>query len=105
MTRDPIEAATDAQKVLDEFLTPAFEAVNDTYVARLAQIAASEPWDTDKIAKLAIAVRVAQEVRAQIEAVVTAGKLAAAEHLRAEKIERIPLAKRKYMGVGIHAQK
>jgi hypothetical protein len=100
---DPILHADAAQRALDEFLTPAFEHVVAAYTARLAEIAAAEPWASDKIIKLAMAIRVAREVRGQIEGVVSAGELAANAKAHADKIAQIPFEQRKYMGVGLHA--
>lgn len=96
-----IAAGQRAQMAMDEFFGPAFDAVVKTYTERLEQIAATEPWAADKIVKLALAARVAREVRNQIEGVIVAGKIAAADKSHAEKIERIPLAKRKVMGLPI----
>ena len=90
-----------AQMAMDEFFAPAFDAVVSTYTARLEQIATAEPWAADKIVKLALANRVAKEVRAQIEAVIHEGKVADADKARSQKIEQIPLAKRKFMGLAV----
>lgn len=90
-----------AQMAIDEFFGPAFDAVVSTYTARLEQIATAEPWASDKIVKLALAARVAREVRAQIEAIVAEGQVADADKAYSQKIEAIPLAKRKFMGLGV----
>lgn len=94
-----IEHARRAQCALEEFLQPAFDVTRAAYMGRLAQIAAAEPWATDKISKLAIASRILDEVQAQIDAVVRDGDVARAEMVRAEKIEKIPTAKRRILGI------
>lgn len=88
-----------ARRAMEEFLAPAFDAVISTYMARLADIAAAEPWETGKIAKLAMAARVTKEVRTQIEAIVAAGDVARADRAHAEKIANIPDAKRRLLGL------
>lgn len=90
-----------AQMAMDEFFGPAFDAVVSTYTARLEQIATAEPWASDKIVKLALAARVAREVRAQIEGVIHDGQVADSVKAHAQKIEAIPLAKRKFMGLAV----
>lgn len=96
-----IERARRADMALEEFMSPAFEVARAAYMDRLAQIAAAEPWATDKIAKLAIATRILDEVKSQIVAVVRDGDVARSEMIRAEQIERIPHAKRKILGLSV----
>lgn len=99
--RASVDRGFRAQMAMNEFFGPAFDAVTDAYMARLAEIAAAEPWATDKIAKLAIAARVAREVRAQIDAVIMAGAVAKAGREQADKIARIPVERRRLMGLPV----
>lgn len=94
-----IDRAFRAKSARDEFYDPAFETVNEAYMARLAEIAVSEPWATDKITKLAMAVRVLKEVRAQVENIIVAGEMAKASKAHADKIAAIPVEKRRLMGL------
>ncbi|WP_420140156.1 hypothetical protein [Sphingomonas sp.] len=96
--RADAEAADAAMK---RWLGPAFEVVAATYSARLQEIAASEPWETAKIAKLAVALKIAAEVRKQIEAVVADGAVAAQDIRYRKQIENIPHEKRKILGIGL----
>lgn len=88
-----------AKTALDEFLTPAFAAVEASYATRLTDLAAEQPWEAGKITKLATALKIARTVRAQIEAIVADGKLAQQEIGRAAQIEKIPTAKRNMLGL------
>ena len=90
-----------AEQALTEFLDPAFEVVIGEYMKRLAEIAAKEPWETGKISKLAVAARIAEEVRGQILAVVLDGKEATESIKRTRQIEQIPVERRKILGIGI----
>lgn len=96
-----IERARRADMAMEEFMGPAFEFARTAYMDRLAQIAAAEPWATDKIAKLAIATRILDEVKGQIVAVIHDGDVAKSEMIRAEQIEKIPHAKRKILGLSV----
>ncbi len=91
--------ADSAAKALVEHLTPAFALVEATYIQRLATVAAAEPWAVDKLRSLAQALKVSQEVRAQIEAVVADGPVAkvAVDHLR--KIEAMSPERRRILGI------
>lgn len=99
MTPDPIVLGQQAERAMEQFLAPAFDAVTAAYTARLSEIASSEPWASDKIVKLALANRVLREVRSQIEAVIAAGDVAKAGKAQAEKIAAIPLERRRLMGM------
>lgn len=99
MTPDSIVLGQQAERAMEQFIAPAFDAVAAEYTARLSEIASSEPWASDKIVKLALANRVLREVRNQIEAVIAAGNVARADRAHAEKIAAIPIERRKLMGM------
>lgn len=99
MQPDPIVLGQQAERAMEQFLAPAFDAVAAAYTDRLSGIASSEPWASDKIVKLALANRVLREVRNQIEAVIAAGNVASAKKAHAKKIEEIPIERRRLMGM------
>ncbi|MCW2405044.1 hypothetical protein M2336_001673 [Sphingobium sp. B1D7B] len=84
---------------LDKFLSPAFEFVVGEYSKRLQEVAANE-IDPDKIRKLAVAIKIAREVEAQIVGIVRAGNVAKAEKGRADKIASMPEARRRWALAG-----
>lgn len=95
-----IQVAQDAERALKHHLAPAFAAVEQVYTMRMAQVAAGEPWAVDKIRALALALKVSQEVRSHIEAIVADGPVAeaAAKHLRT--IEAMSPQRRRILGIG-----
>jgi len=97
--QERIAAAESAAKALSDHLAPAFDVVEAAYTHRLASVAASEPWAVDKLRALALALKVSQEVRAQIETVVADGPVAkvAAAHLR--KVEAMSPERRRILGL------
>lgn len=95
-----IADAEQARQALDRWLGPAFAEIERDYADRIVSLAASEPWADKKIAKVAIGLKIAREVRRQIEAVVADGKVARAEHAHARQIEAIPVEKRRMLGLG-----
>lgn len=95
MTPDPIVNGQQAERAMEQFLAPAFEEVAQVYTQRLSEVAAAEPWATDKIVKLALANRVLKEVRAQIEHLIANGKLEQDAKRTADKIAAIPIERRR----------
>ncbi len=93
--------AQQAKAAMDRWLGPAFEFVEAAYMNRMTEIAATEPWEDKKLRALASAVKIAREVRAQIEQVVNDGPVAQSDNQRARQIESIPLEKRKMLGFGL----
>lgn len=85
-----------AKMALERWLGPAYDHVIGVYRERLEAIAASEPWATDKIAKVAVAIKIAQESRRQIEMVVREGEVALSNERRRKHIENLPTHKRKW---------
>lgn len=102
MTDDRIAATAErgrrARLVMDEFLAPAFEQVQQAYSARLKEICANRPWDAGPISALANASRIVEEVEKQIVAIVLAGEAASKEIIRVEKVEKLTPAKRRLLG-------
>lgn len=96
---DRITNGARAKAAMDEFLGPAFEHVEAAYAHRLTEIAAEKPWETDKIVKLATALKIARTVRAQIEGIIASGKAAEADQRYAAQIERISAHKRSILGI------
>ena len=94
-----IADAAAAENAMARWLGPAFDAVTDVYRARLQSVASKEPWETAKIAKVAMALTIAAEVRKQIEMVVADGKVAMTTKREREKIEAIPHERRKWLGI------
>ena len=94
---DAIERGRRAKMALDEFLEPAFDAVIHAYTARIEEIAASQPWEGQKITSLANAARIAKSVKAQIEAIVYEGERADGVRLRNKEIEQLSPAKRRFL--------
>jgi len=95
-----IERAFQARRALETFLTPAFDQVRAEYGGRLAHVCANEPWATNKIAALANASRIVEEVKAQIVTLVLEGDEARSRKTRAERIENLSPAKRRLLQIG-----
>lgn len=89
-----VERAARAAAAKQEFFDPAIIAIADEYRAALVKLAATEPWETGKISKLAVALRVIEKVEEHIGAVIASGIVADAANARALEIERIPEVKR-----------
>lgn len=84
--------ADGALKLLDE----AFDAVVAAYMARQREIARSEPWAGQKMANLAVAANIADDVRAALHAIAKDGDIARAEMVRTRKIEDMSPTQRRY---------
>jgi hypothetical protein len=92
-----------AQDALDQFLSPAFEVVRRDYAEKLMSIAA-KPLTNDgraAIEKLALAVKVVDEVKRQIEGIVNDGKVAEGEREHASRISKIPTTTRNLLGIAV----
>lgn len=96
---DPIERGRRAKMALEEFFDPAFDMVIDAYTARIEEIAASQPWEAQKITALANAARIAKSVKGQIEAIVYEGERADKVRNRALEIEQLSPAKRRFLNI------
>lgn len=85
-----------AEMALEQFLSPAFEHVMDAYRDRLLEIAADALTEGDKgkIAKLALARRIAATVQEQIVAFVRDGDAAMSAKKASDKIANMSEARR-----------
>lgn len=70
------------------------EGLRAAYLDRMSGI---EPWETDKLSKLAVASRVTQAIDAEVRAIIDAGTVTAAHREHVKKIERLPAAKRRWI--------
>lgn len=98
MTRDETLArGARARAAMEEFVTPAVEGIRAEYLARLTEIAANEPWNSDKIVKLAIASRVIDAVESHLANAIMAGRVEQQNAERARQIEDLPAHKRRWI--------
>lgn len=88
---------TRAALAMEEFIGPALEAVHAEYLERLTSVAASEPWASDKVVKLSVAVNVVRMVEAHLKAAIISGEHARTQINRAAEIERLPHAQRRWL--------
>lgn len=96
-----VERAHHAKRALEEFLEPAFAVVTAEYGARLLAVCAKEPWATDRIAALANATRIVEEVKAQIVSLVYDGESAKQEIERVRRIEALTPRRRRLVEIGL----
>ena len=96
-----IERATRAQQAIDEFFAPAMARAHDAFAARLKDICAREPWAAEKIAAVANAIRILEEIGRDLEAAVHEGEEAGQRRLRAEKYEKLTPARRRLLNIGV----
>ena len=91
--------AAAAENAMKRWLGPAFDAVVGHYRERLEHISGTTPWDKDKLASLGMAIFIAGQMRKQIEAVISDGKVALETKRHREQIESIPHEKRRWLGI------
>jgi hypothetical protein len=96
---DRIVDAEQAKQAMDRWLGPAFDVVLQSYQNAMVQLASNEPWADKKITKVAIAFKIATEVRKQIEAVVSDGKVARHELNYGKQIAELPAEQRRWIGL------
>lgn len=72
------------------------DLIGETYIARMSDI---EPWETSKLAKLAMANKIAAQLRGLVLDVIGSGDIAAAAKKRREQIEALPDRKRRLLGL------
>lgn len=98
MTKDELLAkGSRAQSAWDEFIGPALESARADYMEALTRVAANEPWQSDKIVKLAMATRVIDLVGSHIQSIVTNGAVEARRADHARQIEDLPAVKRRWL--------
>ena len=95
-----IDRANASAAALNE-LDGAFDEVIATYMKRMTQIAASEPWEAQKITSLALAAKIAEEVRSFIRAAASDAPAAQSEMQRLRTIEKMSPERRKVLGLTI----
>lgn len=82
-------------------LDAAFNEVIATYMKRMTQIAATEPWEARKITNLALAAKIAEEVRSFIQASASDAPAAQSEMQRLRNIEKMSPERRKILGIAL----
>lgn len=98
MTREQLaERGRQAEAAWAEFVGPALESSRAEYMAALTKLAANEPWRSDKIVKLSIAMRVIDKIEEQMRLAMMNGTEAAKQNDRARQIAELPEAKRKWL--------
>lgn len=90
--------AEQAKQALGQFLSPAFDVCRQAYIDALADIASKPMYDKNRAAmeKLAVGIKVIDEVRRQIENVVADGSLARADNDRAKMLANLSTEKRRW---------
>lgn len=91
-----VARAERAERALEEFLNPAFDIAHEVYMGRLKDITSKTPWEANKIASLANACRVLEEVHSQVCGLVRDGEHAKSQMIRVEKIEAMSPVKAKW---------
>ncbi len=95
-----VERADRATKAIDEFFAPALARAHAAFSERLKDICAREPWAAHRIAAIANAIRILEELGNDLEAAIRDGDAAAQSIMRAEKYERLTPARRRLLGIG-----
>ena len=95
-----VERAARATRAIEEFFAPALARAHESFSVRLKDICAREPWAADRIAAVANAIRILEELGKDLEAAIHDGDAAARSLLRAEKYERLTPARRRLLGIG-----
>lgn len=86
---------------MDEFFAPAFAVVESEYAERMIEVAASsDPRAPEVITRLANGVKVARQIRGQIEGLIADGELANSEINRAKREEDMTPSKLRLLKIG-----
>lgn len=93
---DPVSRAQRWRSFIEEDggLNDIFTDIERAYVDRLSDV---EPWETDKLRTLAIARKVTASVRAHVQAIIDHGTSEALNREHADRIAKLPVAKRKWI--------
>ena len=94
-----VERAARAARAIEEFFAPALARAHEAFSGRLKEICAREPWASDKIAAIANAIRILEELGKDLEAAIHDGDEAAQSILRAGKYEKMTPARRRLLGI------
>lgn len=95
------ERARRAQMAMDEFFAPVFAVVEAEYAEKMIEVAASsDPRAPEVIARLANGVKVARQIRGQIEGLIADGELANNEINRAKREEDMTPSKLRLLKIG-----
>lgn len=96
VTEDPIHRANRWKPFYAEEggLKDILAYIGETYLKRMSQV---EPWETEKLAKLAMANKIVQQVDAMVQAIINDGKVEEHAQKRVKQIESIPHARRKFI--------
>lgn len=96
MSDDPVVIAKRWKMTLAEEggIGDILNSLQERYLKRMGEV---EPWETEKLAKLAVASRVAGLVRDEILAIIAHGSVQENHRAHIEKIERLPTAKRRWI--------
>ena len=98
-----IATSEQARAAMDTFVGPAFGIIRGAYIEKLATLAA-QPLNNDAragIEKLALAVKVLDEVQAQVDQVAQDGKVARDQKAYTDRIQQLPAERRKILGIGL----
>lgn len=97
MNEDPIQRGRRWAAFYEEDggLRDMLDALGTTYIERMSAL---EPWDTEKLAKLAMANKIAKQLDGFVMEIIGSGDVAAAAKRHREKIEALPLRKRRLLG-------
>lgn len=85
-----IDRSYRASNAMEEFVSPAIDAARTEYLSALTRLAANEPWETGKLTKLAVAMKVIELVEQHIRAAIVDGEVVSRENARAQQIASIP---------------
>ena len=98
--QERVERGRRARAAIDEYFAPALGRAHDMFSARLKEICAREPWATERIAAVANAIRILEELGKDLEAAIHDGEDAVQRRLRAERYEKLTPARRRLLGIG-----
>lgn len=80
----------------DGGLRDMLDTLGETYLDRMSSV---EPWETDKLAKLAMANKITKQLKGLVVDIIGRGDVAAAASKHREQIEALPLRKRRLLGL------
>lgn len=88
-----------AANAFDEFVHPVLDSLRAEYLSALSDLAVNEPWEAGKMTKLAVAQRVINTVEQHMKSLILDGEDASRKISRAQEIERLPEAKRRWLNI------